>query len=239
VSNKIRHYLKEQVQGITPRLHGCYRLIGKYQKKRNDTNQKALLDELDYIHGALQVFKSYVQYRKQPYFNAIGDRSLNISDRIIALDIAVGAMHIEFPVSRSYSHQESKELRNAIASTRNDEYDEQFQSSEENEDITGIPASSGVFTGKVKLVLKTSQYKRLPQDTVVVTKMTRPEFILGIDNIAAIITDQGGNLCHAAVLARELKIPCIVGTRNATAVLKSGQIVTVNGDEGIVEILKK
>ena len=164
---------------------------------------------------------------------------VGISNRIIALDIAVEVMHIEFSVSRSYSHQESQELKNAIASTRNDENDEQFQACEKYEKITGIPASSGVFTGKVKIIPKTFEYKRLPKDTVVVTKMTRPEFVLGIDSIAAIITDQGGNLCHAAIIARELKIPCIVGTQNATATLKSGQIVTVNGDEGIVEILKK
>ncbi|NOY09379.1 MAG: hypothetical protein GXP33_11125 [Spirochaetes bacterium] len=239
MSNKIRHYLKEQVKDIIPKLHDCYRMIGKYQKNRIDRNGKTLLKELDFMHGALQVFKSYVQSTKQSYFDAIGNCSLSISDRIIALDIAVGAMHIEFSVSRSYSHQESQELRNALASTRNDEFDEQCQSDEEDGNITGIPASSGIFTGKVKIVQKTAEYKRLPKDTVVVAKMTRPEFILGIDNIAAIITDEGGRLCHAAIIARELKIPCIVGTRSATADLKNGQIVTVNGNTGIVEILQK
>ena len=239
MSNKIRYHLKEQVEQIIPKLHLCYRVVGKYQKNRNERNAEVVLEELSKMSGELQIFKPHVQLAKQPYFDAVGDSLLSISDRIIALDIAVGAMHIAFSVSRSYSHRESQELRDAIASARYDDFDNQFTTDVEGRCINGIPASGGVFTGKVKIVSRASEYKRLPNDSVVVTKMTRPEFVLGVESIAAIVTDQGGNLCHAAIAARELHIPCVVGTRNATEKISNGQIVTVNGDKGTVEILKR
>jgi len=68
--------------------------------------------------------------------------------------------------------------------------------------------------------------------------MTRPGTIVACNQAAAIITDEGGITSHAAVIARELKIPCIVGTKHATQVLKDGDLVEVNANRGVVKIIK-
>ncbi len=68
--------------------------------------------------------------------------------------------------------------------------------------------------------------------------MTRPDYIAGIKKAAAIITDEGGVTCHAAIVSRELGIPCIIGTKIATKVLKDGDQVDVNANHGIIKIIK-
>lgn len=72
------------------------------------------------------------------------------------------------------------------------------------------------------------------QGDILVTGMTRPEYIHLAKKSAGIITDAGGILSHAAITARELKIPCIIGTKNATQILKDGDLVEVDADNGIV-----
>ena len=74
---------------------------------------------------------------------------------------------------------------------------------------------------------------------ILVTGMTRPEFVPLMKRSAAIITDEGGITCHAAIISRELGIPCIIGTKVATQVLKDGDMVEVDADKGIVRILKQ
>jgi pyruvate,water dikinase len=68
--------------------------------------------------------------------------------------------------------------------------------------------------------------------------MTRPEYVPLMKKAAGIITDEGGITCHAAIVSRELKIPCVIGTKIATKVLKDGDMVEVDADKGIVKILK-
>ncbi len=70
--------------------------------------------------------------------------------------------------------------------------------------------------------------------SVLVCEVTTPDYVPLMQRASAIVTDQGGILSHAAIVARELGIPCIVGTQHATARLKNGQIVTVDANEGVV-----
>jgi phosphohistidine swiveling domain-containing protein len=106
--------------------------------------------------------------------------------------------------------------------------------------LSGYPVSGGLVEGKVKVVsmlmasdLKT-QTEAFQRGDILVTEMTRPQYLLLIRRAAAIITDLGGTLCHAAVVAREFDIPGIVGTTHATSVLKDGQNVIIDGTQGII-----
>ena len=104
-------------------------------------------------------------------------------------------------------------------------------------DIKGSTAFPGIARGKVKIVfdpLKTSDFNK---GDILVTGMTRPDFLGLMKKSAAFITDAGGMLSHAAIVARELKKPCIVGTQIATKVLKNGDIVEVNANNGTVKII--
>ncbi len=100
--------------------------------------------------------------------------------------------------------------------------------------VTGAPASPGVAAGPVVVIHSPNDIDQVHPGDVLVTEMTTPDFVPAMKRAAAIVTDLGGRTCHAAIVSRELGIPCVVGTNNATSILKTGQIITVNGTGGTV-----
>ena len=106
-------------------------------------------------------------------------------------------------------------------------------------DIVGLAVSKGVVRGVVKVVKDLNQLKNCNKGDILVTTQTRPQFNIFIKLVKAIVTDEGGYLCHASMLAREFNIPCIVGTKIATQILKDGDEVEVDASRGVVKIIKK
>jgi len=106
--------------------------------------------------------------------------------------------------------------------------------------VRGSIAYKGKVAGKVKIVLHPNTYIGVfGNGDILVTGMTRPEFLPFLEKAAAFVTDSGGALSHAAISAREMKKPCIVGTGNATKIFQDGDIVEVDADNGIVRLIKK
>jgi len=104
--------------------------------------------------------------------------------------------------------------------------------------IQGNPA----YSGKTRGLIYNIGQGGLPignKKYILVASMTHPDHIQIIKNASAIVTDEGGVLCHAAIVAREMKKPCIIGTKFATKILKDGDLVEVDADKGIVKILKR
>ncbi len=100
--------------------------------------------------------------------------------------------------------------------------------------VRGLGASPGIGVGPVKIVEGPEDIDKVEEGDVLVTKMTTPDMVPAMRKAAAIVTDEGGITCHAAIVSRELGVPCVVGTGNATEVLKEGMIVTVDGEKGVV-----
>ncbi len=100
--------------------------------------------------------------------------------------------------------------------------------------LTGVSASPGIVTGQVKIIMSTKEIGKVHQGDILVSTMTSPDFVPAMRKAAAIVTDQGGQTSHAAIVSRELGIPCVVGTKNATTTLKNDVIVTVDGSKGLV-----
>ena len=100
--------------------------------------------------------------------------------------------------------------------------------------LKGLPASPGVGIGKVVLVKDMDDLPKVKKGDVMVTVMTTPDMVPAMVRATAIVTDEGGMTCHAAIVSRELGIPCIVGTTEATKKLKEGMTVTVDGKLGQV-----
>ncbi|PIY65281.1 phosphoenolpyruvate synthase [Candidatus Shapirobacteria bacterium CG_4_10_14_0_8_um_filter_39_15] len=98
--------------------------------------------------------------------------------------------------------------------------------------LTGISACPGIATGPVKIIHSPKEIGKVTKGDILVTEMTTPDFVPALRDVVAIITDRGGQTSHAAIVSRELGVPCIVGTQTATKVLKTGQFVTVNGKTG-------
>jgi pyruvate,water dikinase len=100
--------------------------------------------------------------------------------------------------------------------------------------LSGSPASPGIASGPVKIVPDPSQIDKVLEGDILVAEMTTPDFVPAMKRAAAIVTDRGGRTAHAAIVSRELGIPCVVGSEKATATLKDGQVITVDGSSGKV-----
>jgi len=107
------------------------------------------------------------------------------------------------------------------------------------QEIKGKSASIGKVKGKVTIVKSVLDLHKVKKGDVLVAITTHPDYVLAMQKAKAIVTDEGGITCHAAIVSRELKKPCIVGTKIATKVLKDGDLVEVNADKGVVKIIKK
>jgi pyruvate,water dikinase len=101
--------------------------------------------------------------------------------------------------------------------------------------VKGLPASPGIYGGKAKVAMTTEAASKIVgKGDILVTQMTNPDWVPYMRVAGAIITDMGGMTCHAAIVSRELGIPCIVGTGNATTVLATDRDYTVDAKNGIV-----
>lgn len=105
--------------------------------------------------------------------------------------------------------------------------------------IKGSAVYPGKVCGCVKLVFCDDDLKKVNEGDIIVSPMTVPTFIDGMKKANGIITDEGGVVCHAALIAREMKKVCVIGTKNATKLLKDGMLVEVDGDLGVVRIIEK
>ncbi len=109
--------------------------------------------------------------------------------------------------------------------------------SKQNGAIHGSIANTGTAVGRVSICRGIESLSKVRQGDVLVTSMTRPEFMPALKKAVAVITDEGGITCHAAIVARELNIPAVIGTKIATKILRDGMMVEVKGNHGIVNII--
>jgi phosphohistidine swiveling domain-containing protein len=104
--------------------------------------------------------------------------------------------------------------------------------------LKGNIACKGIAKGKVKIVLELKDLYKVKQGDVLITTMTTPNMVPAMERCCAIVTDEGGLTCHAAIVARELGKPCIVGTKFATKIFKNNDLVIVDANKGIVKKVK-
>jgi pyruvate,water dikinase len=100
--------------------------------------------------------------------------------------------------------------------------------------VKGLSASPGIGVGKVVVIMDINELDRVKEGDILVTTMTTPDMVPAMQRATAIVTNEGGTTCHAAIVSRELGIPCIVGTSTATKVLADGMEITVDGNLGRV-----
>ncbi len=100
--------------------------------------------------------------------------------------------------------------------------------------LSGVSASPGLASGPVKIIRGASQIEQVYDGDILVAEMTTPDFVPAMKRAVAIVTDRGGRTAHAAIVSRELGIPCVVGTEKATTTLTDGKIITVDGSHGKV-----
>lgn len=104
----------------------------------------------------------------------------------------------------------------------------------DDKEVKGSIAWKGKVKGKVRKIMQTSEVGKLKEGEILVTNMTIPAYLLAMKKASAFVTDEGGITCHAAIIAREMRKPCIIGTKIATQVFKDGDMVEVDADNGVV-----
>lgn len=104
--------------------------------------------------------------------------------------------------------------------------------------ISGQIGSPGKVNGIATVVMNSRSKVKFPKGNILVTGMTTPDFIPLMKQAKAVVTDEGGMTCHAAIVSRELGIPCVIGTKIATKILKNGDRVEVDADKGIIKIIR-
>lgn len=102
--------------------------------------------------------------------------------------------------------------------------------------IKGVVTCKGRARGRVRIVMTPEDCQIMKKGEILVSNMTHPDYLLGFKKAKAVVTDEGGISCHAAIVSREMNKPCIIGTKIATRVLKDGDLVEVDANKGIVKI---
>ena len=147
------------------------------------------------------------------------------------------------PITTLKSHPERSGLpeqseagsaSDSSASPQNDSITPGQEESKAEVILKGLAASIGMASGPVKIIHSPDQIDEVKEGDVLVTEMTSPDYVPAMKRSAAIVTDTGGQTSHAAIVSRELGIPCVVGSGTATHVLSLGQIVSVDGAKGLV-----
>ncbi|MDP3742108.1 MAG: PEP-utilizing enzyme [Candidatus Micrarchaeota archaeon] len=132
-------------------------------------------------------------------------------------------------------HNGSREL---FVGSKAKEFEVALHAGDAKETLSGKTAFPGKAKGTVRIVLDAKNPGVFNEGDILVTGMTRPEYLQLFKKAAAVVTDAGGVLSHAAITARELKKPCVIGTLKATKLLKSGDVVEVDADKGIIRQVK-
>jgi len=104
--------------------------------------------------------------------------------------------------------------------------------------IQGTIACRGKIVGRVKIIHKISELGKIEKGDILVTKMTTPDFVVAMSRCGGIVTDEGGVTCHAAIVSREMNVPCLIATGHATSTLKDNDIVELDAHSGVVRMIE-
>lgn len=107
----------------------------------------------------------------------------------------------------------------------------------EKKELKGMVACRGYAKGSARVLMNAREMSRMRRGDILVAQFTTPDFVPAMEKAAAIVTDQGGVSSHAAIVSRELGVPCVIGTQDATRVIKDGDMIEVDAEHGVVRIL--
>lgn len=166
--------------------------------------------------------------RKASKIQSLRRHAKRLNEKVIFIDVVTQFLRESSVGGKGYSAPRKKNPKNKIIVLK-----------KEFIGITAVRfASLKKARGTVKIILKSEDFRKMKKGEILVTDETDATFLPVMKLAKAIITDEGGVLCHAAIAARELKKPCVVGTKIATHVLKDGDLIEVDADKGFIKILK-
>jgi len=237
----------EMEDGFVKAEHDLDMFIKSNSFEKHDELFIKYLHELSFFKDYRSHFRSLMMYYMRKLFLEIGKRyNLEISEISLLLGEEIVGLLENDDITEEI-REIIKERSNRDGAYLFDNEKEAVISKEEMgvedsakdvKELKGVIANKGIVRGVVKVVMSPNNINKVEEGDVLVTAMTRPDFLPVMKKSGAIITDEGGMLCHAAIVSRELNKPCIIGTKNATKMLKDGDMVEVDADEGVVRIIE-
>lgn len=227
--------------------------LSKYQRFLRTLRDKKIKKLIETVHYFAYLKEMRDDYRRQvvyiltPLWKELGNRlGINhldvgycIGDEII--DLLRQGKRVDKKVIVARKNIYSLVVENGKASIVTKDLSVEYLGRSKRINISessGKSAYVGKVRGTAKIILHRDEFKKFKQGEILITVMTHPEFLPLIKIARAIVTDEGGITCHAAIVARELRKPCIIGTKFATKVFKDGDIVEVDADKGIIKKVK-
>ncbi|MFA5987967.1 MAG: PEP-utilizing enzyme, partial [Candidatus Paceibacterota bacterium] len=254
--NKLNIDTEEKNNVILPELAKNQKLFDSHMEKISDDLLKEQLlfwHASGYLRDKREEARDRITILEKPVYEAIAEK-LNITlheavylsnDEILAaLADKLDARYLQTTAlarAKRYVFTVTKQQMEIIDDQKQiDQIAKMFEVSSSAE-IKGQVAckSNEIVRGPVKVVFNNKEIGKIEDGDILVTTMTKPDFLSAMKKAKAFVTDEGGLTCHAAIIARELKKPCIIGTKIATQVLKDGDLVEIDTNNGIVKILEK
>lgn len=198
---------------------------------------KALRKDVEY-HGNYAYHKLITEVARRFYFSAHQGRYLSVDElcEILNKKTKFDGNLVAKRIAHSIFAVEDKKI-NLVSGPQADFYQRHVKSESTvylQNTLHGQCAYPGVVTAKVKVVLGHADYSKFYTHNILVTYATNPNMVPLMKIAKAIITDIGGVTCHAAIVSRELGVPCVIGTKHATKVLKDGDLLEVDAGRGII-----
>jgi phosphohistidine swiveling domain-containing protein len=233
--NVLRKAMAREVEELKPVLDTVYAAILRYQRDRTAENEHRMRMAMEPAVEQLMQFRPLLPAYKQRDFDLLEDawHELSAHDLIMLFDHCVSIMHVR--LERKRSQWEAQQPWTAELLRLLDRYrDAPATGPIEGEFLcSGIAASGGRVSGSARVVAR-GGFDSLQPGDILVCRFTLPETVPYFDRIRALVTDEGGALSHAAIMAREVGVPAVTGCGNATDVIRTGDVIQVDGDLGVV-----
>lgn len=239
---KLRHLNKNRI--ITEKR--ISQLIKKYHFRKQDVK---ILREMTYYRIEAEVFYSFTNFYILALFKEVGKRLKIKSEDVWYLrpkEIISPILGKKFNYQGLVSQRRryylvitgKKHLHEYLGPKAEKFFKslkfENIKTEKKQKEISGIPASPGKVKGRVRVILDVKEINKVRNREILITQNTTPTYLPAMKKSAAIVTDEGGITCHAAIVSRELGIPCVIGTKIATRVFKDGDKVEVDAIKGLV-----
>lgn len=226
---KINTILKKYKLKNNP-LH-LFNVLTFWRERRKQVNLMGIHILFDILKSLEYKTKIPLKYLSYLMYDEV-DKLLNgtITLKTLELRYKEGFLvHINKESFTLISGNEALSIKNAL--------DKQINQSQLKKIIYGTVASQGYAKGIAKIIMNVDDFDKLQPGEILITSMTRPEFVPLMKKASGIVTNEGGITCHAAIVSRELKKPCIICTKNATQIIKDGDLIEVRAHHGSVRIL--
>lgn len=231
----VSHYLFFVFMGYAGDLEGIHSFISEHKKRFEDIRNKYTID-VDVNERYPLLFEKYkAGFGELAGFMSPRELRDLLQDK--SVDLEKIKSRKERYLIKMVGSDVTEYYNNDIDSVLSKEFGH-LKIDKDKKEIKGSVAYRGKVVGRARLIFTKSDYNGIEGGDVIVTPMTKPNIVPYLNKASAIVTNDGGALCHASIIAREMKKPCIVGTTCATDLIKDGDMVEVDAERGVVRILE-